>query len=296
MFSVRGGHCRAALEVEKSHGSAICGSSSIVTLLQRIGELFLEALLPFRCFNCDQLYRLEPIPVEARDETPIFDRLFAKFLCQSCRRDFNPIRSPFCSHCGLPFTSAEGLDHLCATCEKQPFHFVTARSAGAYNTGLQAMIHLLKYRAHAQAAIPLGRLLWSTFLYHWHPQEFDEIIPVPLHAKRLRERGFNQAALLVREWSQLAAASGLSLHEGAVVTDGLIKKAPTDPQAGLSQVQRSSNLKQAFGVAKKHDVNGKRILLVDDVMTTGATADQCAMTLLSAGAKSVAVLTLARTV
>lgn len=158
------------------------------------------------------------------------------------------------------------------------------------------MIHWLKYRGHVQVAQSLGRLLWETFQQNWGPEEIDVIVPVPLHARRLRERGFNQAFQLVRKWPVLAARQGLKWSADRIAPELLRRCRPTDSQTGLDRPQRRSNLERAIALSGNARVHGLNVLLIDDVLTTGTTADQCAGVLLSAGARTVHVLTLARTI
>ena len=170
-----------------------------------------------------------------------------------------------------------------------------------YDGALMAIIHALKYKQKIQLAGPLGRLLFSAFIQYDEIQAVDYVIPIPLHVSRLKNRGFNQAFLLIREWPHLIR----TLHEDGNGGNGqpsitinhncLIRKAKTISQTGLGKDQRAQNVKGAFRVMEPSRISGKRILLVDDVYTTGATAEECAKTLIASGADSVNVLTLART-
>jgi ComF family protein len=122
----------------------------------------------------------------------------------------------------------------------------------------------------------------------------DLIVPVPLHIRRFRERGFNQSWMLVQEWPELFRRR----HSGTLpelVRDALVRHRWTEPQAGLDRRRRKTNIKGAFSVSGHVDILGKRVLLVDDVYTTGATAEECASVLLKNGASDVHILTLART-
>jgi ComF family protein len=149
-------------------------------------------------------------------------------------------------------------------------------------------IHLFKYGRKTSLAQPLQALLRETFLRFWETGTIDLIVPVPLHIRRLRERGFNQAYLLVRKW---AKEEGLAL-------DGLamIRHRWTEPQTRQGRAERQKNVKGAFDLRSPHKIKGKRLLLVDDVYTTGATVNECARVLMKGGAGSVDVLTLARAV
>lgn len=185
---------------------------------------------------------------------------------------------------------------MCGQCSQHAFRFQAARAAGVYEGGLRSAIHHLKYQHRDQLAVPLGRLLWQTLVQHWEPDRFDRVVPVPLHPRRLRERGFNQAQALIRQWPMLAERTGLRLPPDWIDARVLKRQRATLPQTGLKKDQRATNLRQAFCVKKDRNVRDERILLVDDVMTTGTTAQTCTRTLLRAGAAEVRVITLARVV
>ncbi len=171
-----------------------------------------------------------------------------------------------------------------------------ARSAGIYSHAFKALICQYKYQYRSELAVPLSRLLWQTLHLHWDPGEFDCIIPVPLHPRRLRERGFNQADLLIRQWPELARAQGIALDRDTLRNRVLVRCRYTTPQTGLDHDQRISNLQRAFTLSAPGALEGCRVLLVDDVLTTGATANACARIVKKAKAASVKVLTLARAI
>ena len=271
----------------------------MVGLFKRLMGTGLEALFPFRCIACQRLYRRDP-PLRSRPEGDFshqsFKNLMSAYLCPSCGERFQPIISPLCTHCGQPFVSRHGPDHVCGSCQRQPFRFQKARSAGLYQDVLRTLIHHYKYHGRVQLAGPLGGLLWQVFVAHWEPRQIDYIVPVPLHKKRLRGRGFNQAHLLVQSWPQLTGAREAGIERGRIAAHLLERCRATAPQTGLNRHQREANVRQAFRLTRKQHVRGRHFLLVDDVLTTGATADACARILLASGAASVQVLTLARAV
>jgi ComF family protein len=149
-------------------------------------------------------------------------------------------------------------------------------------------IHRLKYKKKTLLSRPLSALARETFFRFWGVDTIDLIVPVPLHVKRLRERGFNQAHLLVIRWAKREGIplDGLTLYRGRW----------TEPQTTLSRTERQKNMKGAFLLRHKERIKGRRILLVDDVYTTGTTVNECARVLIKAGAEFVDVLTLARAV
>ena len=122
------------------------------------------------------------------------------------------------------------------------------------------------------------------------------ILPVPLHPSRLRQRGFNQASLLIRNWQQIAQRHFCDLSHIRLEDDLLVRITQTEPQSALGRAQRTQNIKNAFGLNGEKEIKGGSILLIDDVYTTGATANECGRLLLSSGAQNVDVLTLARAV
>jgi ComF family protein len=189
------------------------------------------------------------------------------------------IRLPFCQRCGV--TSGEG--NLCHSCVNYPLTIDGIRSAFLFQGTVRQAILQLKYRHLKAVAAPLGQLL-AEYLGS-HPLKGEVIIPVPLHSKRIRERGYNQASLLAKELSRLV---GLP-----VVEDILIRVRDALPQARTrSAIERRRNVQGAF--ICRQGLEGKQILLLDDVCTTGATLDACATALKAAGASSVWGLTVAR--
>jgi ComF family protein len=235
-------------------------------LLTGIADLF----FPPRCLTCGHLLDEHgPLP-----------------LCASCTAGIHTIRSPLCPRCGIPFTGADGGDRLCGDCLLTARPYAAARAVGLYEQTLLTAIHLFKYRGKTGIGEVLGRMMAEYAGQQWDMTVFSLIIPVPLHRKRLRERGFNQAVILAR---QIAKRFDLPL---ALRT--LRRDVGTPPQVGLGREARADNVRGAFTVRRPELINGQRILLVDDVYTTGSTLAECAAVLMRAGAEAVAVLTLAR--
>jgi ComF family protein len=169
-----------------------------------------------------------------------------------------------------------------------------ARSAGVYDNVLMAAIHCLKYKEKIQLARPLGVLLFMAFCRYWNMANLNLIVPVPLHKRKLSSRGFNPSFFLVKEWALIVKSLNRALPAIPVAVDILVRKRWTESQTGLGRKDRLQNIKNAFDVSDSSKVKRKNILLVDDVYTTGATANECAKVLIRAGAAHVDVLTLAR--
>jgi len=175
----------------------------------------------------------------------------------------------------------------CGWCRSTPPGFDRARSFGEYRGALAQSIRKFKYNGHRLLAPTLGGMITAADRQWLDEVEATLVIPVPLHPTRLRERGFNQAVDLARPVARE--------RELPLTVDAVARIRDTAPQFGLTVVQRKQNVKGAFAAKKPELLQDQTIILVDDVMTTGATAAECCRTLKDAGAKMVAVLTLART-
>lgn len=265
-----------------------------------------EAVFPTRCIVCKTFLKNKQRKSLSRDfhdgdsfdcrNRLSFQNLMTGFLCSTCLKGFIPVEPPICPVCGIMFKSREGEDHVCGECLTSPKKFRTFRSPGIYDREFMDVIHCLKYKGKIQLARPLGMLLFSAFINFWGINSIDIIVPVPLHIKRFRKRGFNQAYLLVRDWKRIAKNLNIGLSNIRIDTNVLIRSRWTDPQTGLDRKKRMTNIKNAFSVSDQAIIKNKRILLVDDVYTTGATANECAKALLRGNAEYVDVLTLARAV
>jgi len=201
------------------------------------------------------------------------------FLCYSCCQSLPRIVPPLCPRCGKPQPS--GI--LCPSCVGWQTEMEGIRSPFRFDGVIRQAIHQLKYRNLRAIVVPLARLLTGYLITNPIPGEV--LVPVPLHQKRLRERGYNQSELLARELGKLVSLP--------VVDDCLIRQRHTPPQARASSVEeRRSNAANAF-TCRNHKLQDKQVLLIDDVTTSGATLDACASALKAAGASSVWGLVLA---
>lgn len=253
--------------------------------LTRLFHCVGDALFPARCQSCGRLFHHDAETL-ASTNSRVAAAAMAPYFCPGCRDKWTAVASPLCSRCGLVFKSREGEDHLCGSCLDRPGAFTRARAAGIYDHTLRIAIHALKFKGRVGLAVPLGSLLFDTFQRYWVAGDIDVVAPVPLHRNRFRRRGFNQAYLLVRHW--------MLPGETDIVRDLLVRNRATVPQTGLDRRQRRMNIKNAFALRRPGQSAGKRVLLVDDVLTTGATVNACAGVLIRDGARRVDVLTLAR--
>lgn len=209
-----------------------------------------------------------------------------KFICKECLDLVEYIRSPMCLKCGRPLEQAAGMeDRYCGWCLEQPPHFHSARSAALYRPPLSVLLHRLKYQADTTVRKALAELLEASADTR-RTIKADFVIPVPLHRKRLRDRGLNQSLEIAR--------IAFPHMRGKIVPNLLIRSKNTKPQTELDGVARRRNLKGAFRVSDEKMVKGKEIILIDDVFTTGTTIAECSKTLKKAGASKIYVWTVAR--
>ena len=236
----------------------------------RAAKLFELAFFPTFCKTCGRL-------LEEPGE---------RVLCRVCLGEINPSRAAACPRCGR-FFEGEAEAHLCGACLTDPPPFTLHRSGSGYRGRLKDALLLFKYRKYR----PLGRDL-ARFLHGAHKKDeglwagVDLVVPVPLHALRARERGYNQAAVLARELGRLQSVE---------VDGGVLKKVRNaPPQTSLERAGRLANVRGAYRVARPDRVRGRTLMLVDDVCTTGSTLRECAAVLTAAGAKEVRAITVAR--
>lgn len=241
--------------------------ASLKDSLRNLATYALDFFLPRLCLFCQ-----EAVAPDA--SAPI---------CIACEARVISMQSPVCPRCGRLFLHRQGPDRPCGWCLKEPPPFAAARAAVVYEEDGLTGQAIKQFKYHR-------RLEYLPLLRHWLTapacREFaaaaDLIVPVPLHVRRLKERGFNQALLLAQALP------------GRLLRDTLVRTRHTQPQTGLSPKARRENVRRAFAVRRPEVVKGKSVLLVDDVYTTGATVRECSRALLAAGAREVRVLTVAR--
>jgi ComF family protein len=208
-------------------------------------------------------------------------------LCRDCHLRLPRIAPPYCPRCGLPYESGVA-PGLCGPCRRFPRHFRRARAQSPYADAVRLCLHALKFRGRRRLASLLGREAARRWVLSGDLLGAAAVVPVPLSRKRRRERGYNQAALIARA---VARESGIPIRVRILEK---IRERP--PQAGLSREARRKNVVGVYRANLPASLRGEALLLVDDVLTTGATADSAACALLAAGAGAVDVLTLARVV
>jgi competence protein ComFC len=209
-----------------------------------------------------------------------------ELVCVKCWSSIKKNAPPFCHGCGRNLDEKSLALAYCPSCLKAPLHFDRAFAPCIYEGAIKDLIHEFKYRKTDYLADALSGLMLDFIRDYDVPvSSMDEIIPVPLHPARLREREFNQAELLARRIAPV--------YTKIVSADNLVRLRHTRTQAELKSSDRLSNVKDSFSVRWPDRIKGKHILLIDDVLTTGATSSEASRALKDAGANSVLVLTLA---
>lgn len=203
------------------------------------------------------------------------------YLCPACAEKITPIKPPVCRKCGTPCEA-----YTCQECREREYAFECARSAGVFDGVLRDAIHALKYTNYIVMADPLAEVMIKAFPETGFARAVDIVVPVPIHFSRMVDRGFNQSEELAR---RLAHRFALPIEAGV-----LRKVRKTKHQVDLPFDQRAINVQGSFVVKQADRLRGKRVLLVDDVFTTGSTLDEAARALLASGATAVRAYTLAR--
>ena len=228
-------------------------------------ETALTFLYPSQCRFCNKHIGFDSIP----------------YFCNVCWDGIVYIESPWCDFCGLPC-----VEEKCDECATAPPPYGKLRTIAYYETVLQRAIHLYKFEKRKSLVSPLSQLVITRFPEDMIIGDYDYILPIPIHKRRLRERTFNQSTLIATE---IAKSCGVKVE-----TNALIRQRNTSPQSSLARVARETNIIGAFRLQNQDDVRGKRILVFDDVYTTGATVREAVKTLWNADPIEVDVLTLAR--
>lgn len=256
--------------------------TSVVSWVSGAAESLFATLFPSDCRLCGApLVRISRLPV-----------------CEDCLSSIRPLAEGVCGICGERLASAynsvvDGGQPRCPVCRQSEPAYARALAYGSYESGLRDLVQLLKYHQVRPAATVLGRMLAEVIesLAPCFGEPTPVVVPVPLYKGKLRERGFNQSELIARSALKLKPTG----REMALRAQVLERCRPTASQTGLTRHQRQENMRGAFRVVRPGEINGREVLLVDDVLTTGTTASECARVLRRAGAVRVWVATVART-
>ena len=237
-----------------------------MSFIKNLSSTILEFFLPRLCLFCE---------AAVGEEAPVA-------VCPECEAQIRWVESPLCTRCGMVFEDRDGADRVCGSCQVDPPPFARARAAALYDGPVAAAITRFKF-GRQMAFLPV--------MQHWLKRPLcldlvaaaDLLAPVPLHPKRIKHRGFNQALLLAK-----------AFPEAALAREAVVRTRHTAPQVGLNPKERRDNVNGAFAVPDPELVTGKSVLLIDDLLTTGSTVKECARVLRRAGARQVEVLTVAR--
>lgn len=234
--------------------------------LRRAAGIFLDAVLPPQCLSCR-------VPVDGHG-----------YICGTCWSEIDFVADPRCAICGRPFEYDLGAGALCGACIAERPKYGRARAVMRYGERARGLVIGFKHGDRTERAKTFGE--WMARVGEEILSQADALVPVPLHRRRLLSRRFNQAAMLALEAGRRAGVPAQPRL--------LVRTRPTPSQGGLNARERRLNVRGAFAVRPGHqgEVRGRRLVLVDDVMTTGATVAACTQVLLKAGAASVDVLTL----
>lgn len=223
-----------------------------------LGTILKELLFPSRCFICKKISR--------------------EIICSDCLSKISPVPTPVCEICGSPVDN----DRICYRCRQNPRYFSKARSYALYEGVMRTAIIRFKFEKKRKIGEFFGSILGEFALsLDW---QIDVVVPIPLSKERLKDRGFNQSEILA-----LGVAEILKLP----ISSGIVRIKETLPSTSLSPEERIKNINKAF-LLSDTNLKGKRVLLIDDVYTTGATVNEAGRTLLERGIRDVKVLTLAR--
>jgi len=266
-------------------------SSFFKGILIRIAQALRDAFFPLKCQACGFFLESKDSYFLSASGKRIYSGCgIDEVLCIKCSADLKSPSSPMCIVCGRNLESGVS-DRRCGKCIAEPPSYDSVRSAFFYEGPARRIVHAMKYRSVTRLADYMGTSLCEKMPATTFSPKII-LVPVPLHSRKLRERGYNQAALI-------AESMCLTLHGVGKIScefhqDILERVVNTRSQAGLHKKERLINVSNAFIVKSPEDISGRQVVLVDDVFTTGATASACAKALKNAGASEVFVFTFAR--
>ena len=279
-------------DVRSGHREKKAGGDSLGTVLPRLsgevgGRVYLISSLSRKTSAGLKLFELILFPSCCQICSKPLELSRERVVCRDCLDSLKNKNVSFCLCCGLFFENSGGQPRLCGSCLQEKPPFSLHRSCGRYREKLKDLILLFKYRGYRVLSKDLSGFMLDTLgssdEIWWG---VDALIPVPLHPKRKRERGYNQASLLARE---LARAKGK-----VMLKKNLVRIDYRPPQTLVEAQNREKNVKGAFALRNMEEIKGKTILLVDDVFTTGATLKECCRELVQGGAKEIKAITVAQ--
>ena len=226
-------------------------------------DLILDLIYPPRCMVCNSLIRID----------------HPRWLCIECKDKLEHISGQVCKKCSRPVEKGKS---LCANCVGKDFYFYKNSAVYEYGDSIKSIIYKFKYGNSPYMGKGISKLMELRYGVEFF-SGVDYLVAVPIHKKRMKERGFNQSIIMANELSKLVGVKCLN--------NVLIRKKYTEPQSTLSQDERYDNLKDAFEINKNFDIKSKNIMLVDDIFTTGSTIDACAEILIKNGANEVRSIT-----
>ena len=274
----------------KLFGSDYKKSLDLFLIIKKSIKAVEQFIYPLKCLKCGRY--IDPDSIEPGTMETCF--------CDICiKAGLYYIKSPYCIKCGVQFHSFSNQDlnenHLCQTCIKTPLKVGKVRALVEYKGIIKEAIPFYKYSSKLALAKVFELLLFQTFLKYFEKSNIDLLIPIPLYKTKLKERGFNQSFLMIRNFVKLYQLHFKTKPLWEIDTNCFVRSKKTKPQTGFDIEQRKQNLKKAFKVIAPGTIKNKNILLIDDVFTTGATCNEAALELLKNGADRVDVLVLART-
>lgn len=227
---------------------------------EEIIKLMLELLYPAKC--------------------PFCGRIVPEGICGRCREKVITVREPLCKKCGKPVRNER--EEFCYDCKEKSHLFEDGRSLWVHQSPVSEAVYAMKYQNRRIYGKIFGNEMAEKYGQYLKERQVDLIVPIPLHKKRKRKRGYNQAEILARTLSEAVKIP--------MADDVLIRVKETCPQKSLNDKERRRNIRGAFEVKKR--LTGRKIVLIDDIYTTGSTLDEAAKTLLGAGAEKVYFLTI----
>ncbi|MFH1655207.1 MAG: ComF family protein [Candidatus Omnitrophota bacterium] len=240
-------------------------------MFKSLSATVLDIIYPRNCINC---------------KNGIFDKDYGFSICRDCFENIQKNRPPFCLKCGRHLDGPETDEGVCRQCKSRKFYFDNAWSVCIYEGIIQELIHKFKYSNKTMLDKVFAKLIFDFVMnFNLSVSDYDIMLPVPLHPTRLREREYNQCRILAHEIQNFFSI--------AISTNDVMRLRNTKSQISLDKKARWENIKGAFKVKNTLKFKDKNVLIIDDLITTGATASELARALKNAGTKNVSVLTLA---